>query len=295
MKKDEIFFGAEGLTTTSANHIANLAKEAYQSLESKLNTAVFYTTEIGILGSSASNTLKEGIEQEFLDELEGNLMQIASYKSLIAWLREAIKAKERLISEAQKLTDVEIAKILNINLPDVPVRYPRLNEDEVVATWGIKQRNRYYYLDTICSTIGKYIHPNMGFSNAKEDLIKILSERHKAQGNGRDTIIYSYTPTVRLKDVEHTFFALQDKYRGYQAELNSMKHQIEVAIQDDDREKTLKEEDETKQYKVECNAIFPQLSKYKNNTIKAMQSLKIVIPDSLKGIYSTISEMGKEE
>ena len=177
----------------------------------------------------------------------------------------------------------------------MPVRYPRLNEDEVVATWGIKQRNRYYYLDTICSTIGKYIHPNMGFSNAKEDLIKILSERHKAQGNGRDTIIYSYTPTVRLKDVEHTFFALQDKYRGYQAELNSMKHQIEVAIQDDDREKTLKEEDETKQYKVECNAIFPQLSKYKNNTIKAMQSLKIVIPDSLKGIYSTISEMGKEE
>ena len=295
MEKDKIFFGAEGLTTTSANHIANLAKEAYQSLESKLNTAVFYTTEIGILGSSASNTLKEGIEQEFLDELEGNLMQIASYKSLIAWLREAIKAKERLISEAQKLTDVEVAKILNITLPDMPVRYPRLNEDEVVATWGIKQRNRYYYLDTICSTIGKYIHPNMGFSNAKEDLIKILSERHKAQGNGRDTIIYSYTPTVRLKDVEHTFFALQDKYRGYQAELNSMKHQIEVAIQDDDREKTLKEEDETKQYKVECNAIFPQLSKYKNDTIKAMQSLKIVIPDSLKGIYSTISEMGKEE
>lgn len=295
MEKDKIFFGAEGITTTSANHIANLAKEAYQSLESKLNTAVFYTTEIGILGSSVSNTLKEGIEQEFLDELEGNLMQIASYKSLIAWLREAIKAKERLISEAQKLTDVEVAKILNITLPDMPTRYPRLNEDEIIATWGIKQRNRYYYLDTICSTIGKYIHPNMGFSNAKEDLIKILSERHKAQGNGRDTIIYSYTPTVRLKDVEHTFFALQDKYRGYQAELNSMKHQIEVAIQDDEREKTLKEEDETKQYKVECNAIFPQLSKYKNDTIKAMQSLKIVIPDSLKGIYSTISEMGKEK
>lgn len=295
MEKDKIFFGAEGITTTSANHIANLAKEAYQSLESKLNNAVFYTTEIGILGSCNTNTLKEGIEQEFLDELEGNLMQIASYKSLIAWLREAIKAKERLISEAQKLTDVEVAKILNITLPDMPVRYPRLNEDEIIATWGIKQRNRYYYLDTICSTIGKYIHPNMGFSNAKEDLIKILSERHKAQGNGRDTIIYSYTPTVRLKDVEHTFFALQEKYRGYQAELNSMKHQIEVAIQDDEREKTLKEEDETKQYKVECNAIFPQLSKYKNDTIKAMQSLKIVIPDSLKGIYSTISEMGKEK
>lgn len=293
MEKDKIFFGEEGLTTTSANHIANLAKEAYQSLESKLNTAVFYTTKIGILGSSNTNTLKEGIGQDFLDELEDNLMQIASYKSLIAWLREAIKAKERLIAEAQRITDVEVAKILNITLPNIPERYPRLSEEDVIGTWSVKQRNRYYYIDTVCSTIGKYIHPNMGFSNAREDLIKILSERHKAQGNGRDTVIYSYTPTVNIKDVENTFFSLQNNYREFQAELNSMKHQIEVAIQDDDREKTLKEEEETKQYKVECNAIFPQLSLYKKDLIRNAQSLKIRIPDSLKGVFKAISEMGK--
>lgn len=293
MEKDKIFFGEEGLTTTSANHIANLAKEAYQSLESKLNTAVFYTTEIGILGSCNTNTLKEGIGQDFLDELEDNLMQIASYKSLIAWLREAIKAKERLIAEAQRITDVEVAKILNITLPNVPERYPRINAEDVIGTWSVKQRNRYYYIDTVCSTIGKYIHPNTGFSNAREDLIKILSERHKAQGNGRDTVIYSYTPTVNIKNVEDTFFSLQNTYREYQAELNSMRHQIEVAIQDDDREKTLKEEEETKQYKVECNAIFPQLSLYKKDLIRSAQSLKIRIPGSLKGVFKTISEMGK--
>ena len=38
MEKYEInirspFFGEEGLTSTSANHIANIAKEYYQSLE----------------------------------------------------------------------------------------------------------------------------------------------------------------------------------------------------------------------------------------------------------------------
>ena len=32
MQKDKIYFGENGLTSTSANHIANLAKEYYQTL-----------------------------------------------------------------------------------------------------------------------------------------------------------------------------------------------------------------------------------------------------------------------
>ena len=138
MEKDKVFFSKDGLTTTSANHIANMAKEAYKSLETKLNTAVFYTTEIGILGGNASNTLKEGVDDNFLKDIYPDLMHIAELKSLIAWLREAIKAKERLITEAQGLRDSEIATLLGITLPDAPTSYSRLSEDEVIATWGIK-------------------------------------------------------------------------------------------------------------------------------------------------------------
>ena len=293
MEKDKVFFSKDGLTTTSANHIANMAKEAYKSLETKLNTAVFYTTEIGILGGNASNTLKEGVDDNFLKDIYPDLMHIAELKSLIAWLREAIKAKERLITEAQGLRDSEIATLLGITLPDAPTSYPRLSEDEVIATWGIKQRNRYYYLDTLCSTIGTYIHPDRGFSNAKEDLTRILSEKHTAQGNGRDTVIYTRTPTVSLETVESVFFNIQEKYRGFQAELNSMKHQIEVALQEDDREKSQKEVEETKNYQNECKALLSQISAYRKDAIKAMQSLKIVIPDSLKNVYETVSQMGK--
>ena len=293
MEKDKIFFDANGLTTTSANHIANLAKEAYRTVEASLNTAVFYTTEIGILGSASTNTLKEGVDKSFLDTLEPSLLHVAELKSLIAWLREAIKAKERLTNEAQNLKDSDIALILGITLPEVPTSYPRLTEDEVIATWGIKQRNRYYYLDTVCSTIGKYIHPDMGFSNAIEGLRSVLSEKHTAQGNGRDMVIYSRIPTVDIKDAESTFFKLQEKYRGYQAELNSMKHQIEVTLQEDDREKSQKEIEESKNYQAEVKALIAQISAYRKDAIKAMQSLKIVIPDSLKSVYETVSKMGK--
>jgi seryl-tRNA synthetase len=106
-------------------------------------------------------------------------------------------------------------------------------------------------------------------------------------------VIYSRIPTVDIKDAEDTFFKLQEKYRGYQAELNSMKHQIEVALQEDDRAKSQKEIEESKNYQAEVKALIAQISAYRKDAIKAMQSLKIVIPDSLKSVYETVSKMGK--
>lgn len=293
MEKDKIFFADNGLTSTSANHISNLAKEAYRTIENNLKGVTLYTTEISILGSANASTLKEGNDKVFLDTIEPSLLKIAELKSLIAWLREAIKAKERLISEANRTSSSDIANILGITLPDSPTSYTRLTEDDIIATWGIKQRNRYYYLDTLCSTIGKYIHPDMCFSDAIKDLRNVLTETHKAQGNGRDTVIYTRIPTVDIKDAEDTFFKLQEKYRGYQAELNSMKHQIEVALQEDDREKSQKEIEESKNYEAKMTAINAEIYAYKKELIKSMQSLKIVIPDSLKNVYESISKIGK--
>lgn len=295
MEKDKIFFSSNGLTTTSANHVANLCKEAYKDMESALNNAAFYTTTIGLLGSSSTNILREGVGSDFLDSIEDNLMRIAQLKSLIAWLREAIKAKERLIREASNLSNSAIAEVLNLEFPAEPAGYERITEDDVVGNWGIKQRNRYYYLDTLCSTIGTYIHPDRHFSNAKDELVKIVSEPHSVSGNGRDMVIYTKTPTVSVSEVNDVFFSLQEKYRGYQAELNSLKHSIEVALQEDDREKSQKEIEENKNYQAAVKTLFSQITAYRKEQILAAQSLKIVIPDSLKPIYDFVSKMGKDK
>jgi len=293
MKKDEIFFAENGITTTSASHIANLAKENYALIEKNLEKVKFYTTEISLLGFSNKQILSEGVDEKVLKTISDSLIAIAKLKSLIAWLREAIKAKDRLIKEASALSDDIIALSLGIKLPERPESYDRLTEDDVIATWNIKQRNRYYYLDTLCSTIGKYIHPNGSFSDARESFIEKLSEKHSIQGGGRDTIIYSYIPTVTKEDVEDTFFKLQNDYREFQAELNSMKHQIEVALQEDDREKSQKETEEREIYLASIKSISSKISSYRKEKVREAQSLKIVIPDSLKGIYDTISKIGK--
>ena len=56
MKKvNEVFFGNHGLTSTSANHLANIAKEKIVSNEAKLKNLNFVTTTVDIVGSPADS------------------------------------------------------------------------------------------------------------------------------------------------------------------------------------------------------------------------------------------------
>ena len=134
MEKDKIFFGEQGLTVTSANYIANLAKESYQSLERELALAKFYSLEVGLLGSNDTKSLRQGVNEYFVKSIADKLNTIARYKSLIAWLREAIKAKDRLIKEAQNLSFKEMCAILKLTPPEEPETYPRMTSEDVIAS-----------------------------------------------------------------------------------------------------------------------------------------------------------------
>lgn len=294
MKKDITFFGENGLTTTSANHIANLCKEAYKALEDALKRVCFYTTKVKLLGSDTSDTLKKGSNIYFLEEVESKLMRISKLKSLIAWLREAIKAKDRLIAEAKALSDTEIAASMNIEMPERPDELDRLSEDDIISSWSIKKRNRYYYLDTICATIGSYIHPAGEFAEARAALIKVLSEPCEFSGCGRDMVLKIYEPTAKLEDVEKTMFSLQNKYREVQAELNSLKHEIELALQEDERTKLAQEQSEYSEYRAKMLETQAKIKVFREQAIAKAQALKIVIPDSMKDIFTEVSQMGKD-
>ena len=94
MKKDMIFFSKEGngLTSTSANHIANLAKEMVREIETTLANLTLYSTSVALIGSDSVNILSEGDNADALRDVRSDLHTIAKANSLIAWLREAIKA-----------------------------------------------------------------------------------------------------------------------------------------------------------------------------------------------------------
>ena len=288
MEKDMIFFGSNGLTNTSANHNANLAKEAYQQLEKELANIRFYNKEMSLIGTNSKELISEGTGD--ISEIEKKLQKVAQLKSLIAWFREAIKAKERLLKEANNMGFEDF----NLEQPERPVKEEYLTADDVVATWNVKQRNKYYYLETLCAQFGEYIHPNGTFSVARQDLLNYIHNPRTVGGNGRDTIVYHYTPSIDLEKVEDTFMHLQNTYRSYQAELNSMKYDIETALQNDKREKDLKFNEEMGVYINKANAVSSQLTVLKNKAIATAQNLKIIIPDSLKPVFDEIQALGKK-
>lgn len=287
MEKDKIFFGESGLTTTSANFTCNIAKELYRGLEQELQSIVFYTTTVKLLDSSEINLIREGVATVY--DVKQKLQDIAQLKSLIAWLREAIKAKERLIKEAENTSYEDYG----LEIPERPERAEYITEDDVIGMWSIKQRNRYYYLDTLCATIGQYIHPDGTFAKEREQLQKILHEPHKVSGSGRDTLLYNYTSSVTPGDVEDTFMDLQQTYRGYQAELNSLKHQVQEAVQLDQATKNGQYSLELQNWQGQMAVIDAILKEKRHQATVAAQNLKIIIPDSLKPIYEKIQKVGK--
>lgn len=89
MQKDLVFFRKEGeegvaLTSTSANHIANMAKEYIQGMETQLNNVSFLNVEVGLISANAHNVIQEGTSREVLSSIPSMLESIAQAKSLIA-------------------------------------------------------------------------------------------------------------------------------------------------------------------------------------------------------------------
>lgn len=294
MKKDEIFFSSEsGLTSTSANHIANMAKEQVRLLEEELNEATFVDIECSLIGSSEKSELQEGKDENFLNNVEYNLDIIAESKALIAWLREAIKAKKRLLDEVEETSSYTYCEANGIEYPKEPHLEVTLTEDEYMSTLSIKERNRYYHLETLCAVIGKYIHPEGKLYGMRKELARAQSHKHKVEGTGRDAIIYTYEASVNPEEVEELFFTLQDKHREYQKELNSIKYKMEKAIADDEASKRAEYRKALEKYNAEMAEIQAKLAEWKAVEMQRISALKIVIPNSLSTVYAAVDALGK--
>lgn len=290
--KDMIFFGENGITSTRANHIANIAKELTHQLETELAEISFLDRSVSLIGSKEKHYLNIGNKN--VNFVPTHLHNIAKYKSLIAWLREAIKAKDRLIKGIKNLSFQEYCDLKGVQLPAAPENPREYTEDEYIATLSIKDRNRYYYLDTVCAVIGKAIHPEGIYSQARKELFKKLNNPYYLDGAGRDSNIYQCEASVPVKDVDEVFFNLQNQYREYQAQLNGIKHSIQDAVLKENTKRASLYNEELDKYSSERNILKSQLTCYINDKLKEILEYKIVIPNDLLSVYEEVKKVGKQ-
>ena len=288
-----IFFAENGITSTSANTVANLAKEYIQSKQTALDNLHFYQTKVGLISEVNTRIIRDGNNDDQLSQVPSMLDDIAQAKSLIAWLREAIKARESLTRVLNNFCLQEYCGMVGIEYPESPERGHILTEDEYYGSLSLKERNRYYQLETYAAVIGKYIHPDGVFAKAREDMKNKSHEPYEVRGTGRDAIIYSYELTVTPDKVEEQFFALQQKHRDIQKQLNSIKFECEKAIAESQMKVMTEYEAAVSEYNGKLNALNAEFTSYKQKESQAIRALKIVIPDSLKDIYEKVNSLGK--
>lgn len=298
MQKDLVFFKKEGeegiaLTSTSANHIANMAKEYIQGMETQLNNVSFLNVEVGLISADAHNVIQEGTSKEVLSSIPSMLESIAQAKSLIAWLREAIKAKNDLLTGLQSVSLGDWCEENGVEKPLSPVAPHVLTEQEYYASLPIKERNRYYQLETVAAVIGKYIHPDGALSNERKKLKDKIQHPHQVDGRGRDALIYTYEPSVSAEDVDNTFYELQKKHREAQAQLNSMKHDCEVAVEESTNKSNTEYAVALSEYREAHKAIMLSFKTWKDTKSQEYSKLKIAIPHSLMEIYNIVNSLGK--
>ena len=287
---ENVFFGENGLTSTSANFIANQAKEYVESLKEYLSTTNFLDSTIELIGSGKETLSKKGFSSEELKRIEKVLNSIVSAYSLIAWLREALKAKENIGKQLREMTIDDWARENNIALPKYPEAPSKLSEEDVISEWSVKDRNRYLTAQTFCSVYGKYIHPNGDFSKARKEFLNKKFNSIEYTECGSNTIIHRYTPTVDESLIESTFKNLQFKWRENQAIVNSYRHKIDTTIEDNYTNQVAEYRNKFNKITEELDSYRTQFKEYIENKTKEASALKIIIPNDLKAIYEIIKE-----
>ena len=292
MNNDINYFSNEGLTSCSASYIANLCKEHYQSLEAELNNLQLYSVTLKLLGTNEEETISRA--STYLTDIPNKLEEIAKLKALIAWLRTAIKEKNKLTKELDAYTVEDYVKDNNLESAKYPQCEREMTEEEYLNSLTVKERNRWLTTEALASTIGQAIHKSGSLSKARQDLLLINQKPIETSVNGRDTIIYKRTPAYNGSEIEDVFFILQAKQREAQAELNGMKHQMEIAIEND---KALKNEiwqNDLEKYRIRTSENMIKYKEFMMEERKRIQNLKIVIPNNLRDIYDKINSLGKK-
>jgi len=295
------FFGDKGLSSTSANHYANLAKEAARRQQNFLTNIRFYRTEMSVIGMQDREVCNEGCCPNDLNRIQRSLELISGLNSLIAFFREAIKEKERLAAEAltwenkEKRADHE-ARYLELQSAK-PVREAYITESDVLASWSVGEREKYLSLEAEASTYGKYIHEDGCISNARVDLLSKINNPKTIKENGRDTIVYSYEPTVDTSLVEEMYFKFQKHQREVQAELNGMKKRItdaieahKVSVDEKYRLAYAKWNEEVSALTREFQVIQEEESAVRIKMSSDVKNLKIVVPKRIEQFVLYLNE-----
>ena len=292
---NSVFFGENGLTSTSAQHVKDMAGHYVDDLKQKLSSITFVNSNINIIGGENSTLVNKGWNEEELNSVNEILERISQAQALQAWLGEAINAKQNRQTYVGHYNIKDYCNDYNIEYPTEPTNVKYATEADWLKTLSIKELNRYLTLQTYCAVFGNFIHPKYGsnFHTARQLAIKVEKAPYEVTENGRDTVIYNKTLSVDIETIDNKYFELQAIHRDKQSEFNALRHQFEVYRDSKFTQDQTEYDKKILEYKQRVTELSSQWQTKKDELERECANLKIVIPDALKSIYDKVNRLGK--
>lgn len=294
---NNVFFKNGFLTSTEAQNICNVANEVIAGLTNSLNSVQFYNTSITSIVSSDTE-INAGRGTTDISWIQDAIVKIGQYNSLIAWLKEAIKNKKEALDELSDMSLQDWSEYEYYPSPKSPSRKVTVEKDDIIENFDASKLNKYFTLQSRAAAIGKFIHENGSVSRAKIMLNKVIAEPNKVSGTGRDTVVYRYTPSVNVVDVDNMFLSLMSEHRNLNAQLNGIKAD---AIEEANKQNIANEQEYQKArtaYSKEYNDwldktedLQSRFNQYIITEKEKISKLKINVPESLMETYKSIKAL----
>lgn len=298
---NNVFFENGFMTSTEAQNICNIAKEAVTNEHERLSAVSFYDTEIASIISPEA-FIKTKISPNDISWISESLDKIGRYNALNAWLKEAIKAKEEAMDEVDTMDVTTLDFYEDYIKPEEPtIGYDSFDEEQVMSEWSADKLNRYYTLNSVAAVIGKYIHDSGAIAKARKDLVNKMANPSTVSGQGRETIVFKYIPSVDTEVVEGIYMSLLAKHRKLNAELNSLKAEIKETINKKNIEASIAFRDKHTEWEHKISEYYSlvkqrnaKINEYKISEKERISKLKINVPSSLMDTYKEIKALISE-
>lgn len=286
LEKYQSFFSEDGITSTSANHLCNVARESIASAKYKLAQLSFVETSVNILGNNGPDSIVTKATPD-IAIIEKCIDIISKANSFIAYMQEAIKAKDKLYTVLNDIDIKTYCKELGQSIPELPSIGEKKTYENFFNELSIKDKAHYYKVEAEASTIGKIIHPDGALHEARNQMF----DAEFKPGIIKDDKIYHRKIVVDQKDVEEIFFNLQSRHRALEAELNAIKNSITTKVNEFNALVDSKYSADYKEYLLKFTPLQNEFVEWKNTEIKKNAKLKIAIPNSLKESYEYLSTL----
>ena len=296
---NDIYFGEDGMTSTSAQHVSAMANVMVQDVKQHLMGLRLYEKSIRVIGDVECKV--EEVNNT-LPEISEGVKQICKANALIAWLREAVKEREKAQQYVQDMTLDKWMELQGIEKPTSPVppMMPKINFQDynTILETGltVKEYNRFVELNSALAVYGEIIHDKGLLTRQKNELARIMQNPTEVKESGRDTIITTYKVDVNIgTDLDKLYTELQSEYRKLQAEKNGIEAKFSnmaMAYQTRKMEewKAAKAQYDRDLTRVnsELVGIQTQMQEWKKQRLEELAALKIIIPNDLKALYKEL-------